>query len=311
MRWKTKAKIQKFVSLLPSSLSYATYYWLQRHFGNLKTLNPVRKLSAAIAICQKISEHAQKIEDKVFFEVGTGRVPIVPIGFWLMGAKKTITIDLNPYMKSELVAESLNYISDHADYVLELFGDLINKKRFQKLLELKNSSHFSLPSVLDLCSIEYIAPGNAENTGLCEEAIDFHTSYAVFEHIPPNILKTILREGSRITKGTGLFVHMIDYTDHFIKSDRTISSINFLQYSDSDWGKIADNRYMYMNRLRHDDFIEIFESAGQCIIKDYPTKDPGLLDLLNNGTLKLDRRFNSKSKDIITITDAWFISKKK
>ena len=51
---------------------------------------------------------------------------------------------------------------------------------------------------------------------------------------------------------------MVDYSDHFSHSDQTISSINFLRYSDDEWQRYAGNRYMYMNRLRHDDVLALF-----------------------------------------------------
>jgi len=36
-----------------------------------------------------------KVEGKTFFEVGTGHNPIVPIGFFLCGAEKIVTVDLH------------------------------------------------------------------------------------------------------------------------------------------------------------------------------------------------------------------------
>ncbi len=114
---------------------------------------------------------------KVFLEVGTGRVPLVPIAYWLMGAESTITIDLNPYMKEELIAEHLHYLSKHENEILELFGSLIDKKRFNDLVKLATRPKIQATEVLDLCQIIYIAPGDAANTNLHEQYIDFHTSY--------------------------------------------------------------------------------------------------------------------------------------
>jgi len=175
---------------------------------------------------------------KVFLEVGTGRVPLVPLAYWLMGAESTITIDLNHYLKEELIAEHLRYIVENEEEILELFGSLIDRGRFNDLLNVAKTFKSSAYEFLDLCRIIYIAPGDAANTNLPEHHIDFHTSYTVFEHIPPNVLVRILREGNRIIKGNGLFVHRIDYSDHFSHSDKNISAINFLQYSDDEWAAV-------------------------------------------------------------------------
>ncbi len=235
MHWKLKAKIQSAVSLLPSSASYAAYYWIQRRFGGLKQTNPISRLTAAIETWKQIQGQHYAPAGKVFFEVGTGRVPLVPLAYWLMGAEKTITIDLNPYLKTDLVAESLQYISENKEEILSLFGSLLDRRRFDELLAFNRDSDFSVYKFLDLCRINYISPGDAADTRLPAQSIDFHTSFTVFEHIPLEILRKILEEGNRIIKNDGLFVHRIDYSDHFSHSDNTISAINFLKYSDDEW----------------------------------------------------------------------------
>ena len=310
MHWTTKAKIQNVVSLFPSSISYATYYWIQRHLGGLKRVNPVSRLKFGIETWRQIMALDHNPSDKVFLEVGTGRVPTVPIAYWLMGAKSTVTIDLNPYMKEELVNESIQYIAEHRDDIEELFGSLLDESRLDELLTFYKSESFSLDSFLDFCNIRYFAPGDAAKTGLEENSIDFHTSCNVLEHIPPGVLREIIREGNRIVADDGLFVHRIDYSDHFSHSDDSISAINFLQFSDSEWDRYAGNRYMYMNRLRHDDFSAIFESAGQRILAKKPTVDERSLELLNSGAFNLNEHFKGKSEDVLSIIDSWIVSQK-
>ena len=310
MHWKTKAKIQNVISLLPSSTSYSVYYWLQRNIGALRKIDPVAKLNAGIKTWKKIQEAGFEPTEKVFLEVGTGWIPLVPAAYWLMGAKSTVTIDLNPYMKAELIDESLEYMFDHKETIEELFGTLLIQERLDQLLQLYKSTDFSINAFLKLCQINYIAPGDAAKTGLAENSIDIHTSYKVFEHIPPSILKKIIKEGNRIISDGGLFIHRIDYADHFSYSDKTISAINFLQYSDSEWDSYANNRYMYMNRLRHDDFVKIFESADHKIILNQPDIDEQALELLRSGDLEADERFKNKPQDVLAITSAWVISQK-
>ena len=221
MHWKLKAKIQNVVSLLPSSASYAAYYWMQRNFGGLKRPNPISRFTAAIETWKRIQGQGYTPTRKVFLEVGTGRVPLVPLAYWLMGAEKTITIDLNQYLRAELVAESLQYIFDNDDEILNLFGSLVDKRRLDELLAFSRDSHFSVSAFLDLCRVDYVAPGDAADTRLPDRSIDFHTSYAVFEHIPMEVLSQILEEGNRIIKNGGLFIRRIDYSDHFSHSDKS------------------------------------------------------------------------------------------
>lgn len=310
MHWKLKLKIQNAISLLPSAASYEAYYWVQRHFGGLRQVAPAKRFIAAIETWKRIQNQERSPTGKVFLEVGTGRAPLVPIAYWLMGAESTITIDLNPYLKEELIAEHLHYLSKNENEILALFGSLINEKRFKDLVKLAIRSKTLATEVLDLCQITYIAPGDAANTHLPEQHVDFHTSYTVFEHIPPDVLTDILREGNRIIKNNGLFVHRIDYSDHFSHSDKSISAINFLQYSDNEWAKYAGNRYMYMNRLRHDDFLALFESVGQQIIAVETSIDQRSEDLLQTKALNLNGRFSSKTKEVLAISRAWILTQK-
>ena len=308
MHWKTKSRIQNAVALLPSSTSYAVYYWIQRHFGGLRKIDPVSRLKAGIDTWNVIKESGSDPRDKVFLEVGTGRVPITPMAYWLMGAKRIFTLDVNPYLKVELIKESTDFILNNKRKIQILFGSLLNNKRLDDLLLYCKDATFSASEFLQHCNIDYVAPGDAAQTGLMPGSIDFHTSFTVFEHISPMKLRAIIREGNRIIGQDGLFVHKIDYSDHFSHSDTTITAINFLQYSDSDWHKYSGNKYMYMNRLRHDDFLELLEELDHRILLSYPEIDQESLDTIRSGSFHLDEKFLSKSEDMLSVRSAWIVS---
>jgi len=309
MNWKIKARIQNLISTLPSEMSYALYYCVQRSLGGLKNFSPVSRLESGIEIWDKIEEQGHDPKDKVFFEVGTGRAPLAPLSYWLMGAKKIYTIDLNPYIKKELLEDSFRYLIENQQEINVLFGPRLQKERFTKLMMLANQPSFSLDEFFKLCDVKYIAPGDAANTPLEPNCIDFHTSYNVYEHIPEPVLSAILREGNRIVKPSGLFINKIDYSDHFAHSDSSISSINFLQFSDQDWSKIAGNRYMYMNRMRHDDFSQLFGSVNQDIVPQEGNTDNRAAETLNHSDFSLDAKFGHKSKEILSIIDSWWVTK--
>lgn len=310
MNWKLKATIINTISHFPTSISYASYYWIQRNFGNLKRVNPISGLNYGIKTWKLIKECGYDPIGKVFFEVGTGRVPIAPISYWLMGAKHCITIDLNPYLKIELIRESLKYISDNKEEIHELFGSLMFENRLDSLLSFYRSAPPSLDTFLNFCQIDYIAPGDATKTKLNNQIIDFHTSHSVFEHIPPEVLIQIINEGNRIINDHGLFLHRICYSDHFSHSDNTITPINFLQFSEIEWRKYTGNRYMFMNRLRHDDFINMFQSTGHSILTTKLDIDSQLIEILRKGTIQLNKQFKTKSEEVLSITSAWIVSQK-
>jgi hypothetical protein len=308
MHWKLKASIQNGIALLPSSLSYEVYYRMQRLVGGLRHVDPIEHLTAGIETWRRIQQQGQDPRGKVFFEVGTGRVPEVPLACWLMGAERTITVDVNPYIKSDLVLATLREIDARRAEIEALFGGLLLRDRFERLLQLAKGSAFDVQEFLQMCAIDYVVPADAGNTHLPPNSVDYHVSYTVFEHIPGDVLYRILVEGKRIVQQDGLFVHMVDYSDHFSHSDSRVSPINFLQFSDAEWDRFAGNRYMYANRLRHDDVLAIFEAAGHHCLVVEPLHDEEARQLLTAGTLKLDPRFAGKSIDTLSIRESWIVS---
>ena len=307
MNWRCKAKIQNLVSLLPTSISYSAYYWIQKHFGEHNRVNTVESLGAGIKICAKIEKVGRCPVGKTFFEIGTGKRINIPLAFWLTGAGKVITVDLNHYLNEELVRADLNYIQTNRDDIERLFEGGIYNNRLDSLLAF-TGKQWQLAGLLKFLGIVYIAPMDAAKLLIPTDSIDFYTSYTVFEHIPLNILKVIIQEGNRIVKNGGLFINLIDHSDHFSHSDRSISSINFLRFSVDEWDKIAGNRFMYMNRLRVDDFHDLFEEMKHKILISESRIDFSALDLLENGDLKLDLAFMSKSKEVLATTGSWIVS---
>ncbi|NOT85208.1 MAG: methyltransferase domain-containing protein [Methylococcaceae bacterium] len=302
--------IQNVISLLPATASNAFYFWMQRHFGGLRKINPAARLVGGIGLWKLIKQSGYDPKGKVFLEIGTGRVPMLPLAFWLMGGTKIITVDLHPYLKAELTKDCLQYIVDNTDEILNIFGDLIDESRLDDLIHFNSNTDFSINAFFDLCCIEYLAPADATKLPLAAKSIDFYSSYNVFEHIPPTVLQQIFTESNRVIKDDGLFVHRIDYSDHFAHDDKSISAINFLQYTDAEWGKYAGNSYMYMNRMRHDDFLKLFQSAGQSLLVENPVLNQDCLTLLNNQRLPLDMQFKEKSIAVLAISGAWIASKK-
>jgi hypothetical protein len=313
LNWKLKAFIQNFIALLPRKISYELYFQMQRYFGGLKRpFNPMFHFSAAISMLKKIQQHTGGgIIGKTFFEVGTGRVPLLPIAFWLCGAEKIITVDLNPYVRNELIEDLLFFVKTEKEKIKNVFNDLLNIDRFNLLFDYCKNKKVKKDDILELCRIEYIAPGDASKVNLEKNSINYHVSHTVYEHIPLSIIKNILEEGNRIIADNGLFINSIDYGDHFSYMDKNISIINFLQYDDKTWDKYAGNRYMYMNRARHDEFIELFKMAGHDFLEIELYKDEEAEEILKEGNFALDEKFKNKSKEILSITGSMFITKKK
>lgn len=310
MHWKLKALIQNAIAVLPSRQSYAAYYMIQRHFGSLRCVNPIPTMRAATEIAAAILKHGRRIRQSTFLEVGTGRSINLPITMWLLGADRVTTVDVNPYLDYELVAEDLGYIQTHQCDVIELFRRFeVDRGRFRRLLEF-NIDSGSLEDLLDLCQIEYFAPTDAARLPLRDEEVTFHVSNNVCEHIPKGTLAGILKEGARVIKADGLSVHSIDHSDHFAHSDSTLSAVNFLRYGDAYWALLSGNRYMYMNRMQVDDFRTLFHQADHEVLAVDANVDAKAFRLLADGCIPVHARFSGKPLETLATLRSLFVSKR-
>ncbi len=113
---------------------------------------------------------------------------------------------------------------------------------------------------------------------------DFFLSSSTFEHIPKDILMSILLHLRTLLKrGAYLSLH-IDYSDHFSHSDSECGRNHFLQYSDKKFKKM-NTWVCYQNRLRHMHYKEMFQRAGYSIISEEYLNYADPPDVINDNLL--------------------------
>jgi hypothetical protein len=213
-------------------------------------------------------------------------------------------------MQSEYVKEAVRIIAKNDKMIKAMYGNLLDEKRFVEFVNYISRNKINVNEILELCNIEYIAPADAAHTCMRDESVNFHVSHFAFEHIPPEILKAILREGARIIRSDGLFINSVDYQDHFAVYTKAVSRLNFLRYSDDEWHKYNSNKYTYVNRLRHEDFIRLFEELGHEIVYMEASADESVKKLLEDG-IELNEKYQTMSKDMLSIIGAWFVTRLK
>lgn len=301
MNWRVKAGLQTVLASLP--MSNSIYYRVQRTVGNLRPghTNPLDWYGAAIRIAGWAREAGRDIRGARFLEVGTGRMVNLPTALWLCGAAEVVTVDLNPYLSGELVAESNEYLRRNREAVLKLFGAEAESPLFQERFAQLLAFRGDLKALLKLTGIEYLSPADATRLPRPSGSFDFHISYAVFEHIPAEVIKAILAEAERVLKPGGLLMHTIDPSDHFANDDDSITAINFLQFSDREWNRLAGNKFMYHNRLRAYEYLELFRGAGVRLLREKQVVDEAALRALRHD-FPLDERFRHVPAEELAIS---------
>ena len=289
MNWKTKAAIMR----LFAALSYGDriYKAGQKRFGRLAA-RPMTRLPKQAQMIRWLRDAGRSVEGMRFFELGTGHVPLVPIGFYLCGADKVLTVDLNRRIDWNLTRDSLYWISKHREDVWALYNRLVPEAvfnvRFAVLARLADDP----PCFLDAAGIDYKAPMNAADTRLADHSIDCCFSMTTLEHIRPKDIRDIFVEAKRILNKGGTSLHFVDMSDHFQHQDTSISRINFLQYSERQWQRIAGNEFAYCNRMRVSDYVKIFDELGYKIERQENIVDQEAVIALREGKLKIDPAFS-------------------
>ena len=298
-KWRRKVAIMRICAKMP--FGDRLYRAGQKCFCRLKP-NPMSRLPAQGEIARWFLESGRQIDGSCVFEVGTGHLPAAPIGFFLCGARSVITVDLHRRMEWDLTRESLNWIAAHRDEVFRIYQGMVDEALFDKRFGILTRFQHDPVGFFRESGIEYLAPMDAAHTDLPENSIDCHFSITVLEHIPKGIIKSIFLEAKRVLKLSGAAIHFVDLSDLFQHQDKSITRINFLKYSNTDWERIAENQFAYCNRMRMSDYVKLFEDLGFTIERQENIVDQEAVIALREAKLKIDAAFSGHDQEELCST---------
>lgn len=300
MHWKAKAHVLALLSRAPGG--HALYRWLQKITGT-SGLRLRRDLDRAFELVELIQQAGGTVQGAEILEVGTGWRPMVPLVLALGGAKRVVTVDINPWLSLAYTRENLAALKPHLDEIADRCG--ANPSEVRARFQAVPTEVNSLDAILMPLGIEYRCPADARTTGLPNRSLDAVLSSNVLEHIPRDIQQDIHRETSRILKPSGLAVHRFNPEDHFATVDKKITQGNFLQFSSRDWLWYGGSGLAFHNRLRGRDYREMFASAGLEILVDRERTDERTLQAIESGTLPVHPEFAGYSPRELAINYMW------
>ncbi|MGC8652362.1 MAG: class I SAM-dependent methyltransferase, partial [Candidatus Kryptoniota bacterium] len=198
------------------------------------------------------------------------------------------------------IEKFINYYKSRRLY---LFLPNIDTGRMERLYQVSADSPMReiLPGEMN---IELIV-GDARRTEFPDDTFDLICSNNTFEHIPLTVLQSILLELNRILKPTGVMSHSIDMSDHFAHFDRSLSSFNFLKYSERQW-RFINNSLLTQNRLKLSDFLTLFQECGfKTLIHE---------DRMGNRSelsrVPLNKKFKRYAAEDLLVTHSLIVSRK-
>ena len=207
----------------------------------------------------------------VVVELGTGWHPVVPVAMALSGVGRVISVDLQPLFQDEQIIETLEAFRSHIDRHPQAFEPAAASRVALALAMSPGDGRQRLDS-LGVSSLV----ADASKLAMGSASVDLVTSNNTLEHIPADALASILSEFRRVIRPGGASSHLIDLADHYAGFDSSLTPYHFLRFSQRRW-ELFNNSLQYQNRLRHSQYLDIFERSGWFLTAEDVTRDTALL----------------------------------
>ncbi len=304
-KWVLKAIIQKGISFLP--YKHRINFLFQKYITRGVQLTDgylEDKLEHFKNHALFYEKHNGRIADIEVLELGTGWYPIIPVCFYLAGAKSVWTVDIADLLNEEGLKQALEKMLDYeAIGKLKQYYPRFQSERLRQLKLLVDARDFNFSKFEEVTGIKYWI-GDARKLSLEDHSKDFIVSNNTFEHVYESVLMEILKEFDRVLKPGGIMSHFVDMSDHFAHLDSTITIYNFLRFTSRQWQWI-DNSIQPQNRLRVDDYRQLYQSLGIPIIEE--KNRPGDAEKLQN--IKLAYPYDQKNTADLAVSHTYLVSK--
>ena len=305
MKWKMKAHTLAVLSRVPGGKRL--YHSAQRWAGS-NQLPADEGLSRSLEIVELIREAGKDPSGGTYLEIGTGWHPFLPFLLHLVGAERIITVDVNPWLSEAYAFETARAIGTQLGRVAHQLG--LDPERIESRYRAAISNGNSLAELLGGFGVEYRCPADARTTGLPDGSVDFVCSSNVLEHISPDVLSDIHGESRRVLKTGGLAVHRFNPQDHYCRGDRSITGVNFLQYSPREWYWYGGSGLSYHNRLRCVEHRSLLGRAGFEIAVDRVRVDKRAQALIESKTIPIHEDFQRFTPSELAADYMWLVGRR-
>lgn len=305
MKWKIKAHGMAIISRIPGGRRL--YHRLQSIFGTNR-LDADEGFRRAAEVIELVSRSGKSPRDATVVEIGTGWRPFLPFLLSLAGAKRIVSLDVNPWLTKGYALETYRSLEPYVSDLATQLGEPVEhvRERYERI----GIATKTLPAMLAAAGLDYVYPGDARRTELAANSVDFVCSSNVFEHIPPDVLRAIHTESFRIIRPGGLAIHRFNPGDHYAGVDRSITASNFLRFSDREWRWYGGTGLSYHNRLRCVQHREMLREAGFTILVDDVRMNDRALETIRRGGLPIHPDFRSFTPEQLAADYMWLVGKK-
>jgi hypothetical protein len=273
--------------MLPVPLGDSVYHFMQEVKGLAPNVQRhvrfVDRFERSLAMLGRGSLRTKRV-----IELGSGWFPVTPLLLLMRGAACIETFDLQKHYSRKRIREAARALLDHASH-----PDIA-----------RSAERGTLPA-----AIRYFPRTNLASARLPRKSAAVAISQFVLEHVPPEQIEHIHRASLSWLADDGLWIHWISPGDHRAYGDESLSPVDFLRYSSTDWERIAGNRFAYHNRLRRSQYRDLFERSGWTAVLEESNVSQETREQLARLPVHCD--FSALAPDDLVAGSLWFVLRKK
>jgi hypothetical protein len=305
--WLIKTAVHRAISWTPNRQFWngllQTYVTKSTHLTRSKFQDKVAE--AQHHLRNFLSFHSPATDFSVF-ELGTGWLPIIPIGLYLCGAREIWTIDLEPLLRPAAVKQVIDfYIECGADGTLENYLPGFRRDRAETLNSVSADALVEAPAKLLARLNMHVLVLDAQKTPIPPGAVDFFLSSGVLEYIPRPVLQGILAESRRTAAPGAVMSHRLNLVDQYSYFDASITPFNFLRYTEKQW-QWRNSPLIWQNRLRISDYRALVAEAGFELVREESTS--GSAEEL--AKVKLAPQFGNYTREDLLVLHSFLTAKR-
>ena len=305
MDWRVKGITQKVLGSVPGGgfLGHCLRCWL----GELSNVS--RDVASKVEDWQGLMDDLRaagvgSVRGATICEIGAGWHPTIPLCFYLAGAGSVQATDINRHMDDRIAMQALDALEPHLDKIVHCAKSDAGATR-KRLNRLRNAD--SLEHMLSIAGIIYRHGPTAGPIAYCAPgSIDIVYSNNVLEHVPAPEINKLSHDTARALRTGGVAVHAVACNDHYAHFDRSISFVNFLQYSDEEWEK-WDNGILWQNRLRAPDFVRLCNIPAARLVYRQQYTRPGSLEAIKG--MSIPERFAGYALEDLAATTVHLVTR--
>lgn len=299
--WVLKAATQKILSALPAA--HALNRFFQKRVTRSLDLTDDR-LTAQLGRCARHLEAYVGLRGRIpdtVLEVGTGWLPILPLGFHLCGCREIWTVDRVPLMTAVEARRTVVRLASliRSGQLVKVLPRVIAEREERTLAVAERASGAAPEAILEPLGIRVVV-GEASGLPLGSASADLTVTNSVLEHLEEPEIEDLLRGMRRAVAPAGVASHFIDLGDHYAVFDRRIDVYNFLKFTDRTWN-LVNSRVHRQNRLRISDYRRLLTSTGWSIVEESSQRGTPA-DL---GPIPLAPRFRNYALDDLLVYRSW------